>query len=74
MPSYVSVTINSYTARGGEGIRLQQRKQDGVGRPSYRYDFKQYWAVAPHNLLGVAVKKPGHLFIRTANSVIRPFS
>ena len=39
-----------------------QRKQGGVGRPSYNRDnFKQYWAAAPHNLLSVAVKKPGHL-------------
>ena len=72
MSSYVSATINSYTARGGEEMRLQ-RKQDGVEIPSYTYDFKQYWAGAPHNFLGVAVKKPGQLLELTANSDIRPF-
>ena len=52
----IHTCVTRYMVWGGEGIRLQ-RKQDGVGRPSYRYDLEQYWAAAPRNLLGVSVRK-----------------
>ena len=45
------------------GVEKEYSYREGrtVWEDPPRYDLKQYWATAPHNLLGVAVKKPGQV-------------